>query len=320
LSGAGWYAHSYYVHHDKKTDVHLVFSKNFQLTSPLLDVKFPEGMGVNYEPLTFKHKVNEYVNQVVKSGLATEVSVYYRDLLDGPWFGINESKEFDPGSMMKVTIMIAWLKRAEKDPKVLKQELIYNYPEDKRLLQTFVPARSIDPGRSYTVDELLEYMIEYSDNNAAVLLYQPLGAGDFIDLIQGMDVHNKRIGDKNLISAVDYSGFFRILHNASYLNREMSEKALKLLSKQDFSQGIVAGVPKGTIVASKFGESLGGVTGQELQLHEFGIVYHPHHRYLLGVMTQGSDLNRLAQVIQGVSKIVYDQVDAGTFSPDDKSQ
>jgi beta-lactamase class A len=117
-----------------------------------------------------------------------------------------------------------------------------------------------------------------------------------------------------------YSGLFRILYNASYLNRDMSEKALKLLSLQDFPQGIVAGVPKGVVVSSKYGETAEGPSEKFKQLHEFGIVYHPKHRYIIGVMTRGNDFSLMAQVIQGVSKIVYNEVDAGTFSPDDVSR
>jgi hypothetical protein len=37
--------------------------------------------------------------------------------------------------------------------------------------------------------------------------------------------------NEEFISVKDYASFFRILYNASYLNREYSETALKLLSE-----------------------------------------------------------------------------------------
>jgi hypothetical protein len=106
----------------------------------------------------------------------------------------------------------------------------------------------------------------------------------------------------NRVTAHGYSGFFRILFNAAYLNKEMSEKALELLSHEDFPRGMVAGVPPGVVVASKFGEK---VDVGDVQLHEFGIVYHRKGPYILGVMTRGRDLARQAEVIRKVSALVY---------------
>jgi hypothetical protein len=314
---AGWYCHDYYNHVFELVKFRRVAAKGFHLTSPLLDVEFPEGMGVNYEPLPFRGKVDEYVKKQIKSGQATQISVYYRDLLGGPWFGINENTEFDPASMMKVMIMVVWLKRAENNPQLLKKVLTYNYREDMRTMQSIKPLQSVIQGHSYTVNELLTYMMSYSDNNATRLLYESIKQEEINEVLSGMDVDYKMKNGENALTVHGFSGLFRILYNAAYLNREMSEKALKLLTFQDFPQGIVAGVPKGTVVASKFGEA---ENGPFKQLHEFGIVYHPKHRYLIGVMTRGTDYSQLAQVLQGISRIVYDEVDAGTFSPDDVSR
>jgi len=90
----------------------------------------------------------------------------------------------------------------------------------------------------------------------------------------------------------------------------MSEKALQYLSLQDFPQGIAAGVPIGTAVAAKFGEHARGDHGEEKQLHEFGIVYHPKGHYILGVMTQGKDFDQQAGIIRDVSRLVYEAVDS----------
>lgn len=312
LFAAGWYANVWYQSRFTRHASRRIVAKGARFTSPLLDVELPEGMAVNSEPLPFKKKVQAYLNAQISSGQVKEVSVYYRDLQDGPWFGINENREFNPASMMKVAVMVAWLKRAEQNPQLLKQTMTYNYPEDMRTMQNIKPARSVEPGRSYPVEELLRYMMNYSDNNATRLLYEKIQTQEINDVLDGMDVDNKPQDGVNAITVHGYSGLFRILYNASYLNREMSEKALQLLSLQDFPQGIVAGVPKGTVVASKFGETE-GPSETDRQLHEFGIVYHPRHTYILGVMTEGSDYNRLAHVIQGVSRIVYEQVDVGTI-------
>ena len=292
-------------------------AKGFRFTSPLLDVELPEGMTVNSEPLPFRYKVKAFIDVQIKKGRAREIAVYYRDLHDGPWFGINEDKEFDPASMMKVPVMVCWLKRAESNPQVLKGQRTYAYPDDMRVNQRFRPAQSVKPGHSYTVEELLHLMMNYSDNNAARLLFEDLKPEELSDVLDGMDTVNRSEGGSNSVTVHGYSGLFRILYNASYLNREMSERALQLLSLQDFPQGIVAGVPKGTVVSAKFGERAADATKKHHQLHEFGIVYHPKHAYILGIMTRGDDFGALADVIRQLSQLVYTEVDAGTFSPED---
>jgi hypothetical protein len=45
---------------------------------------------------------------------------------------------------------------------------------------------------------------------------------------------------EDFLSVKDMATFFRILYNASYLGRENSEYALKLLSQVDFNNGLRA--------------------------------------------------------------------------------
>jgi beta-lactamase class A len=302
----GWYAHDWY----QCRQAHVprrVRAVGFRYISPLLDVELPEGMSVRQEPIPFKSKVLDFVQQRVRAGKVSDMSVYFRDLFDGPWFGINEEARFDAASMMKVPVMIAWLKRAEKDQRILGRQFFFDGKEDLTAMQVIKPKATITAGQNYTVDQLLYYMINYSDNNATSLLYNALSPEELNDVLDGMDIDNDASSGNNVITVHGYSGFFRILFNAAYLNRAMSEKALQLLTLEDFA-GISAGVPQGIAVAAKFGESN---QGGEKQLHDFGIVYHPGGPYILGVMTRGHDASAQAEVIKDLSALVYREVSTG---------
>jgi beta-lactamase class A len=307
LIGTGWYAnnmHTRYFHHAAKP----VKQSGFQFISPLLDVELPEGYDIRNEPIPFKHKIAKFVEQQIKSGKVRDMSVYYRDLSDGPWFGINEEVQYNPASMMKVPVMIAWLKRAEKNPSVLRQKFIYNDKSYTSPPQNIKTEHSLKSGVSYTVEELLIYMMNFSDNKAMSLLYYALPPEEFSNVVDNMDVSNEVKGKYDSISVHGYSGFLRILYNASFLNKEMSEKALKIMSSQDFPYGIKAGIPKGTKVASKFGEFNDKENPDVIQLHEFGIVYHPNGPYILGILTRGNEWQMQADIIQSVSAMVYNSV------------
>jgi beta-lactamase class A len=122
------------------------------------------------------------------------------------------------------------------------------------------------------------------------------------------DIYNPN----NSMSVKDYAAFFRIIYNSSYLERNMSEKALSLLSSVDYKEGLIAGVPSNLVVSHKFGERQaidknGGTTNQ---LHDCGIVYYPGHPYLLCVMTKGEKFEELSKIIAKISDIVYREIDS----------
>lgn len=256
----------------------------------------------------FKYKVKELISRRTDAGDATHVSMYFRHLDSGASFGVKAKEKLIPVSLLKVPVMIAWLKRAERDPAVLSRTYRYDGATDWSSNQTIKPRVTLTPGASYTVDNLIFRMIVYSDNNAWRLLLDNIDTRELDAIVADLHVDfDPSQAAEDSMSVRAYSSFFRVLYNATYLNREMSERALRYLSEIDFSDGILAGVPAGVAVASKFGEkTLDG--GKLRQLHEFGIVYHPQGAYLLGIMTKGHDFARLAAMIREISRVVYSEV------------
>jgi beta-lactamase class A len=164
--------------------------------------------------------------------------------------------------------------------------------------------------QSYTIEELINRMIIYSDNDAYNDLTKNIDGNEILQTYKDLDVDISQIfinPNGNILTVRDYASFFRILYNASYLNKDMSEKALGLLSQTEYKQGLVAGVPSKIQVAHKFGERIYSDTN-EVQLHDCGIVYLPKKPYLLCVMTRGQDLNKATQTIKTISQKVFDYI------------
>lgn len=310
LTGIGWYAHVWYQHHVESTSDRRVRLTGYRFISPLLDVELPEGYGVRHEPIPFKYKIKSFIDQQLKTGKLKHCTVYFRDMSDGPWFGINEGIKYNPASLMKVPVMIAWLKRAEKNPAELERTFTFLSKDYPGVPQTIKPAQTLTDGATYTVTTLLHTMLNFSDNKSMWLLYNNLLPEEIADVLDNMDVDNNERDGNNSITAHGYSGFFRILYNASYLNREMSEKALEIMSHQNFPMGIESGLPKGIVFSGKFGEYELEGAGNNKQIHEFGIVYHPKGPYILGIMTQGGDLPLQLDIIRKTSAMIYELYDA----------
>ena len=238
------------------------------------------------------------------------LAVYFRDLNNGPWISLNANEYFTPASLLKVPVMIAILKKEEEHPGFLQKTAIFHQAfQVDEAVQNIKPKERLIDGKEYTVEELLEHMIQDSDNDAAGMLLRTIDT-DYLNKVYSdllIPVPVKEDATRDFMTVQEYASFFRILYNASYLGKEMSEKALSILSKSVFENGLAAGVPKDTVVAHKFGER---VYGGKKQLHDCGIVYNGSKTYLLCIMTRGDDFPAMEEAISYISKMVWDEVNA----------
>lgn len=260
-----------------------------------------------------KKKVQLYIDQNCK-GTGVEAAVYFRNLTNNLWFGINPDSKFSPSSLMKVPIMIALLKQAEKNPDLLRQHMVYGESRDNQEKglddKAEKPETLLEEGREYTIEELLRAMIIDSDNEATILML------DFVSEPNVKQVE-KELGFllpegiaffEDIISVRQYSAFFRVLFNASYLNKEMSNYALSILGEARYGNGIRRSIPADIRVSHKFGRNAVPVSSTLLktnQIHHFGIIYFPGKPYLLGIMTRSSNAIEMERYIQEISGIIF---------------
>ncbi|MCX6784448.1 MAG: class A beta-lactamase-related serine hydrolase [Candidatus Komeilibacteria bacterium] len=294
---------------------------SFKFIQPLLGIELTTKGGFLKELQPLKKEVEKTFWQKKQDQEVNSISYYFFDLNTSRWTGFSENDQFDPASLLKVPIMIAYLKRAETNPDLLTTKIPFKVPSSTNnpFLESELNDSVIKPGQTYTVDELIKIMIQNSDNVAKGLLLklleeQPalISWKDLNDIFSylGININNNR--DKDLvISARTYSIFLRLLYNANYLDYASSEKALELLSRSAFKDGIVAGVPKNITVANKFGFYDADENGKLVtpELHDCGIVFHPQNPYLICIMTKGNDPSHLKDFIKTLSKITYDFVE-----------
>lgn len=201
---------------------------------------------------------------------------------------------------------------ADKDPLLLDQQVAFQKEQDNKAIQQVVPKEQLEVGKNYTVNQLLEHMIIYSDNDAANVLAMSIPQSEFFKPYNELGLPEPRLDNgEYFITVVDYASFFRVLYNSTYLDREDSERALSLLATTAFKNGLVAGVPENVRVSHKFGERQWEGSNEQ-QLHDCGIVYHAVRPYILCVMTKGKDASRLSEVVKNISKISYEEVDSQT--------
>jgi hypothetical protein len=74
----------------------------YQFISPLLECE----PGTDSLRLTGLNPLQKEISSLIedekKSGTLTTAAVYFRDLNNGPWFGVNEHESFSPASLLKL--------------------------------------------------------------------------------------------------------------------------------------------------------------------------------------------------------------------------
>ena len=129
----------------------------YEFINPLLECDMAQDTVEGKELLSLKQKVRALIDEKKKQPGISHVSVYYRDLNNGPWIGVDERALFSPSSLLKVPLMMAILKEAETNPAILQRKLTFLDTLDSNAFEHFKPSKAIERGKPYTVEELIRF-------------------------------------------------------------------------------------------------------------------------------------------------------------------
>ena len=277
----------------------------YQFINPLLAVDVNEKKDF-LETQVLKNRVIQPVQEKMKSNKISQFALYFRELDTGRWMGINDDAKFSTGIFLKVPIMIAYLKSAESNPEVLKQTFVY----EKTPIQEGEHNPDFTYGKPYSVEELIKAMIVDDDSDAANVLYKNIDKTALNDIYTDLGIN--AIEDNityDFVSVKFYALIFRVLYNATYLDRNMSEKALKILSETTVDDGIGKGLPNNATIAHKYRVRKFAINGIEtVEGHDCGIIYYPDDNYILCVMAMSSKEQNISDFFNELSTMIYNDM------------
>ncbi len=255
-----------------------------------------------------RRHINAVIDSCRSAHLVTMASVYVREFHNGDWTVTNGQELYDPGSLLKVPILLTYLAWAEEDPSIMDQIWRCEQADmlaDQEKHPLFHSAQA-QMNVAYGVEKLFELMITHSDNRATSILLRHMDPARFIKTFTSIGLPAPDVRSANYqMNVRQYSMFMKALYNSSYLSPLHSGYALGLLSRSTFTQGLLAGLPPKLTVAHKFGEA----GSEEVdQLHETALVYANGNTYLMTMMTKGVDLKDQARVLSAVSKVVFEHM------------
>ncbi|MGB2672462.1 MAG: serine hydrolase [Candidatus Acidiferrum sp.] len=252
-----------------------------------------------------------------KSG--ADVAIAFRTL-DGKteWF-FHADDPFHAASTMKIPVMI---------------ELFRQVREGKLKLDDALPIKnefhSLADGSDYTLDaaddseadlykavgqtrtlgQLCELMITVSSNFATNLLIEKLGVeniratvrslhADGMNVLRG--VEDEKAFEKGLNNTTTARGLLQLLDaiaQGKAVDRESSRQMLEILERQQFNEGIPAGLPPGTRVAHK--------TGEITKIHHDAAIVFAPKPFVLVILVRGiADTKISAALIADITRLLY---------------
>ncbi len=251
--------------------------------------------------------LEEAVRKRVKT-FRGEIGLVIRDLDTGWTFQVNPDLLFPAASMVKVPIMAACLKAAEEGQLSLADNMKLKR-SDKAGGSGVLRTRA--SGSAYTIEQLVELMITYSDNTAANMLIDLLGF-DYLNRTfremglqqtnlsrKMMDFRSRDRGIENYTSAREMADILEKIYSRGCVCPSVSEKSLEFLKSQKVNDRIPRLLPKNTIVAHKTGL-------ERLVCHDAGIVFTGNGDFLISVFTKTTSGPRTAKrFISSVSSLTY---------------
>lgn len=271
---------------------------------PLINKAITAGIGkhfiINFRPLkTELEKIQRKYPQ--------KTYMYFSYLNNGAWVGLNERDEFVAASTIKVPLAMSVYKTIEDG----RLNLSDSYSlEELDLDSNFGDLYKVGPDKEFTLEKLLQIMLEQSDNTAMNGIYNillRLGIEDPLGSVYN-ELGWQFLTPPALGEAPDYqkinlktlANIFSALYNSTFLKPEHSHKILEFLANTPFNDKIAAGISEDMVVSHKIGTATLDKT-----FSDCGIVYAPNRNYILCLGSNGGDEKQASKFMAEVSAAVY---------------
>lgn len=222
-----------------------------------------------------------------------EAGIVIRDL-DKDWeLFYNKETLFPSASLAKVPVMAGCFLAAREGR--LKLERNVKLKSTDKFSGSGV-LKDMHPGVEFSVEELIGLMIYDSDNTATNMVTGMVGVKYLNDFFKESGLKNtnlsRRIADyslrgrgiENYTTAEDMAGILEKIYRKTLVNKDISERCLKLLKLQRVNDRIPRYLPAELTIAHKTGLEKG-------VCHDAGLVFTPKGDFLICVLTKHENAN-----------------------------
>ncbi|MEY4329794.1 MAG: hypothetical protein RL609_542, partial [Bacteroidota bacterium] len=168
--------------------------------------------------INLKNQLQQTIDSLIEIGQLSAASVYLRDFDQSGWIHVNPENKFHPGSLLKMGTLYEVLLQAERDSSLLAKKLMFQ-PGTERIPTQSYGSRSIKPNTEYSVYELLNYMIAYSDNYATSVLHSVVNYDNYLKIFTELNIPKPNVSSAQYtLKASEISNFLKVLYNSTFLS------------------------------------------------------------------------------------------------------
>ena len=233
------------------------------------------------------------------------ISLGYKDLNSKKEFYYREKEIFPAASIIKIPILVEFLRCVEKGNLSFEQKIILK-GEDK--VGGAGILFELHEGMELTLLDLAKLMFVISDNTATNILLSFIGFNKVNNLMKLSDMESSclrrkmmipyRHEEENITSVKDIVLFIEQLVTGKLLSPSFTYKAIKILKRQQYREKIPLYIPEHIEIANKTGE-LEGIR------HDAAIIYLPETTYILVIMTESKNKFKADRTIAKISELIY---------------
>lgn len=202
-------------------------------------------------------------------------AVVFKDLRDGRGVAINTERLFYAASLFKLEVMFEAFHQREAGLIDFNERYIASDYYAKFGLGPHLIAQCDE----VTVEQALSAMISVSDNVAAVMMQDRVGAGNINASMRALGLeHTALLSDALPLTAADVALLLEAIARGDAVSADASMQMVDLLATETVDDRIPSGVPDGTLVAHKTGN-------WENATHDAGIVYGEASTYVVVLLS-----------------------------------
>jgi beta-lactamase class A len=264
--------------------------------------------------------LREEVEKTARESKARAVAVALLDFESGFRFSLDGDRWFHAASTIKVAVLLAVLRAADKgrlrldDPLHVRNRFVSavdGFPFRLDPDSDAMPELYRAIGRTAKISDLAEGMIAASSNLATNLLLDLVGVEyarcalrdaqvTGVELRRGVEDHAAH--EKGIDNEVTAEGLLTLLCavRGDFLSNESRGHAIRILLAQRFNSMIPAGLPAHATVAHKTGEI-------STACHDMGIVYLPERQpYIAVILTEfDSENDGRRETVAAISEMIH---------------
>jgi beta-lactamase class A len=240
----------------------------------------------------------------------------YYDFADKSMQEINGNKEIFPASMIKTLFLLTALEEVEEGE--LSLDATYTLKEEDKFMNDNPVTGSgtlqdEEPGKEFTVEEILHLMISVSDNIAANITFDLVGSDSITNLANRMGLNNTSAQQKmfqppngvprNKSTSVDLTKILIALESATVVNEELSQKGIAMMKDAVDKNRIGRNEDEAITVANKIGTA-------NSMIGDMALLYFPNRPPIaLTIMVEEpGDPEQADEEIGQLTKILVDSI------------